>query len=343
MDKTLPQEATSVEACRNSRIETPSFRVARMYVIFPIVLAVFVLTWIQLRRFTVIWIDRPPSIPESIISGICAWLFLLSIVAWFGGIVFLLIQFLGAHNTKDIWVLIFCVLVTGYGADFFLRARSDFSTRDTQDYLKEAIQFRRSAQSRLDVISYIQARRSRQNRSGKSVTHEALERARLKVSLSKGKELDTQLDLLRAGTSIDVSELWLAQMKTRSAHPFYQKVSEAKIDPNRKRLSFHINFEDLTEDLLKDEMNVLRLNRQVYDFFQTLNTEPFLKPYVLFFDSYFILCRAVRIDKNHAEVFYPFMRVGILIADLRKLEGFYFNPRKLTDIAAVAFNNGAQI
>jgi hypothetical protein len=64
---------------------------------------------------------------------------------------------------------------------------------------------------------------------------------------------------------------------------------------------------------------------------------------VLFFDSYLILCRAVRIDKNHAEVFYPFMRVGILIADLRKLEGFYFNPRKLTDIAAVAFNNGAQI
>ncbi len=314
-----------------------------MYVFFPIVLAVLVLTWMQLRRSTQIWIDRPPSIPESLVSGICAWIFLLSIVAWFGGIVYLLLHFIGAHQTSDIWVLIFCVLVTGYGADFFLRARSDFSTRDTQDYLKEAIQFRRSAQSRLDVIALIHARRGKHGPSRHTVNHEALERARLKANLSKEKELDVQLELLRAGTSVDISELWLTQMKARTGHPFYQKVSDVKIDPVRKRLSFHLNFEELNEELLKDEMNVLRLNRQVYDFFQSLNVESFLKPYASFFDSYFLLCRAIRIDNKNTEFFYPFMRIGILIADLRKLEGFYFNPRNLPEIAAVAFNHGAQI
>lgn len=332
-----------MEACRNSRIEVPSFRIASMYVLFPIVLVVFVLTWIQLRRFTTIWIDRPPSIPESIVSGICAWLFLLSAVVWFGGIVYLFVQFVRVHNTTDLWVLIFCALVTGYGGDFFLRAGSDFSTKDTQDYLKEAIQFRRSAQSRLDVIAFMKERRRKHHRPGGKVSPEVVERERLKASLSKVKELDTQLELLRAGTSIDISELWLTQMKTRQGHTFYQNVSEAKIDPNKKRFSLHLNFEELTEDLLKDEMNVLRFNRQVYELFQSLNAEPFLKPYAQFFDSYFLLCRAVRTDKKNNEVFYPFMRVGIFIADLRKLEGFYFNPRKLTEIAAVAFNNGAQI
>jgi hypothetical protein len=37
------------------------------------------------------------------------------------------------------------------------------------------------------------------------------------------------------------------------------------------------------------------------------------------------------------------MKVGINISELRKLEGFYFNPRKLSEIAAVAFNQGAQV
>jgi hypothetical protein len=40
---------------------------------------------------------------------------------------------------------------------------------------------------------------------------------------------------------------------------------------------------------------------------------------------------------------YPFMKVGVLISELRTLEGSYFNPRKLSEITTLAFNNGAQV
>ena len=37
------------------------------------------------------------------------------------------------------------------------------------------------------------------------------------------------------------------------------------------------------------------------------------------------------------------MKAGVLVSELHKLEGSYFNPRKLSEIATLAFNNGAQV
>ena len=331
-----------MEAYRSSQTEATAFRGIIVYVILLIALAVFILTWLLLRKFTLIWIDRPPTIIESIISGISAWLFLISIVAWFGGIVLMIFDFFSSHDTLDIWMIIFSVLVTGYGLDFYLRAKAGLGTRDTQDYLKEAVQFRRSAQSRLDVIALIKERRRRiQPASGNS--HESLQRARLQANLSKVKELDTQLALLREGTTIDISEIWYMQKDMHSRHPFYKKVKELRIEPNRKRFSIVIDFPEFKEKQFKDDMVVLRFNRQVYDFFQSIYAESWLKPYAPFFESYFLICRAMRISTDKSEVFYPFLKVGIDISELRKLEGFYFNPRKLSEIAAVAFNQGAQV
>jgi hypothetical protein len=74
-----------------------------------------------------------------------------------------------------------------------------------------------------------------------------------------------------------------------------------------------------------------------------MNAESWLKPYAPFFESYFLMCRAKRLNKDSTEVFYPFMKTGMLVSELHKLEGSYFNPRKLSEIAAVAFNHGAPV
>ncbi|MCX6122838.1 MAG: hypothetical protein NTX44_14600 [Ignavibacteriales bacterium] len=332
-----------MEAYRSSQTEASLFHGIIVYLILPIALTVLILTWILLRKFTLIWIDRPPSLTESILAGFSAWLFLLSIITWFGGIVFLVLDFLSSHDTLEIWTVVFSALVTGYGADFYLRSKSDFSTRDTQDYLKEAIQFRRSAQSRLDLLALIRQRQKGRMKPAAGNDPESLQRARLQVSLSKEKNLDAQLALLREGTTVDISEIWYMQPKIHSLHPFYEKVHEARIEPKRKRFSIIIDFPEFEEAQFKDEMVVLRFNRQVYDFFQSMNTESWLKPYAPFFESYFLMCRAKRLSKDNTEVFYPFMKAGMPISELHKLEGFYFNPRKLSEIAAIAFNHGAPV
>jgi hypothetical protein len=330
----------SAEACRSSQTEAFSFRGIIVYLILPIALTPLILTWLLLRRYTRIWVDRPTTFIESTIAGIAAWIFLFSVVAWLGGMVMTLLEFLSSHDARDIWALIFSVVLTGSGMVFILRSSSEFGIDDTQDYIMEAIQFRRSGQHRLDLISLM---RQRQRQRNQPVAVNSPERVRLQANLSKEKDLETQLALLREGTTVDVSEMWHTQTKKHSPHPFCNNVEESRIEPNRKRLSLFIDFPEFNEVQFKDEMTVLRFNRQVYDFLQSMNSMAWLKPYALFFDSYYLLCRAKRINKNNTEVFYPFMKAGILVSELHKLEGFYFNPRKLSEIAAVAFNNGAQV
>jgi hypothetical protein len=314
-----------------------------VYLILPITLTVLAFTWLLLRKFTLIWIDRPITFAESIIAGIAAWVFLFSIIAWFAGMVVTTFHFISSHDIKDIRIVSAAVLLTGFSMFFINRSRSAFGIEDTQDYLKEAIQFRRSGQHRLDLIALMKQRQKRQPQTVARNDPESLQRARLQASLSKGKELDAQLSLLREGTTVDISELWYTQTKLRSFHSFCEKVQESRIEPNRKRFSLSIDFPEFHEEQLKDETTVLRFNRQLYDFLQSLNAESWLKQFAPFFESYFLICRAVRMNNNNTEVFYPFMKAGILVFELRKVEGFYFNPRKLSEIATVAFNNGAQV
>ena len=333
----------SVEAYRSSQTEASSFSSIIVFVILPIALAVLILTWYLLRRFTRIWIKRPTTFAESSIAGIAAWLFILSTLMWFAGMVLTTFEFLSSHASVDIWAIIISASLTGFGTAFFLRSRSEFGIDDTIDYLKEAIQFRRSAQSRLDLISLMKQRQRQRNRPVVRNDPESLQRARLQANLSKGKELDAQLTLLREGTTIDMIDMWRTQMKMRSHHPFYEKVEEARIEPNKKLFSLFIDFPELNETQFKDEMTVLRFNRQVYDFLQSMNAESWLKPFTSFFESYYLMCRATRMNKDNTELLYPFLKAEMLVSELRKLEGCYFNPRKLSEIAVIAFNHGAQV
>ena len=314
-----------------------------MYLTLPITLGVLVFAWFVLRKFTLIWIDRPITFSESIVAGIAAWIFLFSVVAWFAGLVLTTFHFISSHDTIDIKIVSAAVVLTGSVMFFFIRSRSAFGIEETQDYIKEAIQFRRSGQTRLDLIALMQQRKKRRRKAVAGIDPESLQRSRLQASLSKGKELDAQLSLLRDGTTVDMSEVWRTKTKLHSFHPFCDKIQESRIEPNRKRFSLLIDFPEFHEEQLKDETTVLRFNRQVYDFLQSMNAESWLKPYALFIESYFLICRAVRTNKDNTEAFYPFMKAGILVSELRKLEGFYFNPRKLSEIATVAFNNGAVV
>jgi hypothetical protein len=276
------------------------------------------------------------------VAGTIAWLFLLSLLAWFGGIGLTLVNCLFTHKIIDIGILFFSILLTSVVMHSIIQSRYEMRLDDTQDFFKVAIQFRRSKQRRIDLLLLM--RQGRKHKKGRAVNDsESRQRERLQANLDKEKEQDAQLTLLREGTIIDMSELWRIRTQTHSLYPLYEKVQEVRIDPNKKRLSLYADFPELSEEQLKDETTVLRFNRQVYDFFQSMNAEPWLKPYTPFFESYFLMCRATKKIPEGAELMYPFMKVGVLISELRTLEGSYFNPRKLSEITTLAFNNGAQV
>jgi hypothetical protein len=286
--------------------------------------------------------QRPITIHESMVAGIAAWTSLFSVMIWFAGIVLTCIDFLSTHNNTDIWVLTLSLLLTGAVLNFLVHSSSELGFDDTQDFFKEAIQFRRSEQRRLDLLSLMQQGRTRKQKRTANES-ESRQRERLQAHLDKGKELDAQITHLREGNIIDLTEVWRSHTGIHASNAFYEKIQEARIDPGRKRFSLFADFPELNEELLKDESTVLRFNRQVYEFFQSLNAEPWLRPYTPFFESYYLMCRATRKNLEGAELLYPFMKVGAMIAELRKLEGSYFNPRNLSEIATLAFHNGAQV
>ncbi len=312
------------------------------YVFFLIAFVGFLLTWPVLRRFTRIWVQRPITASESMVAGTIAWLFLFSLLLWFGGISLLFINCIYSYKILDIGILLSSLLFTGFVMHLINQSRYDMHLDDIQDFFKEAIQFRRSEQRRLDLLSL--TRQERRRKQKHTVNDSASrQRERLQANLDKEKEQDKQLTLLRERTSIDMSELWHIHTQTHSSHPMYEKIQEVRIDPNKRRLSLSADFPELSEEQLKDKTTVLRLNRQVYDFLQSMNAEPWLKPYTPFFESYFLMCRATKIIPEGAELMYPFMRAEALVSELRKLEGLYFNPRKLSEITTLAFNNGTQV
>jgi hypothetical protein len=276
------------------------------------------------------------------VAGIAAWTSLVSVMIWFAGIVLTCIDFLSTHNNTDIWVLTLSLLLTGAILNFLVHSSSELGFDDTQDFFKEAIQFRRSEQRRLDLLSLMQQGHKRKQKRTANDS-ESRQRERLQANLDKRKELDAQITHLREGNLIDLSEVWRSHTHTHASNIFYEKVQEARVDPSRKRLSLSADFPELNEELLKDEMTILRFNRQVYEFFQSLNAEPWLRPYAPFFESYYLMCRATKKNLEGAELLYPFMKVGAMIADLHKLEGSYFNPHKLSEIATLAFDNGAPV
>lgn len=338
----LPGDRHALQACHRFQIEASPLRNFIVYVILPIALVGFLLTWPLLRRFTRIWVRRSITTSESLAAGTIAWLFLLSLVAWFGGIVLTLVNYILNHNIIDIGILLLSILLTGFVMNYFNKSRYELRIDEAKDFFKGAIQFRHSRQQRLDLPSLMRQGRDRNKRLSVNDS-ESRQRERLQADLEKEKEQDTQLTLLREGTIIDMSELWRLRTQTHSSHPLYEKVQEVRIDPGKKRLSLYADFPELNEEQLKDETTVLRFNRQVYDFFQFLNADPWLKPYSPFFESYFLMCRATKKISGGAELMYPFMKVGALVSELHMLEGSYFNPRKLSEITTLAFNSGAQV
>jgi hypothetical protein len=258
-----------------------------------------------------------------------------ALIVWAAGIILTGVDLLNAYTGENIWTLIVAFSLTAFFAHLIFRTRSEMEYDDTFDFIREMLQFRRSAQHRLSVIDLIQQRR-KQNRHAHAAmgTSGALEYAKLQFQLAHSQDA--------AGQTIDLTEPWKAASEKYATHAFYSCIQEVKIDPARKRLMLILNLYEYYEETFADESAELKLFRQTYDFLQSIRNDLRLKPYAEFVDSIYMIYRRIK-RIGQEELLYPFFKAGILIDDLKNYEGAYFNPRKLSTIAAIAFHKGDQV
>ena len=314
-----------------------------MYILLSATLLCTAPIWTLLRRYTVIWTRRPITIAESFFCGTASWMLMAALIVWAAGIILTGFDLLNAYTGENIWTLIVAVSLTAFFAHLIFRTRSEMEYDDTFDFIKEMLQFRRSAQHRLSVIDLIQQRR-KQNRHAHAAmgTSGALEYAKLQFQLAHSQDAAGRIEQLRAGQTIDLTEPWKAASEKYATHAFYSCIQEVKIDPARKRLMLILNLYEYYEETFADESAELKLFRQTYDFLQSIRNDLRLKPYAEFVDSIYMIYRRIK-RIGQEELLYPFFKAGILIDDLKNYEGAYFNPRKLSTIAAIAFHKGDQV
>ncbi|MFZ1979438.1 MAG: hypothetical protein WAV76_15900, partial [Bacteroidota bacterium] len=186
---------------------------------------------------------------ESFFCGTASWLLIVELITWIMGIILIAVDVLNTHRGRDIWTLLLAVSLTVFFANFIFRTKSEMEYDNTFDFIKETLQFRRSAQHRLSVIELFQQRRQQKKYTPKALqTPDAREYAKLQFHLAQSQDVAGRIDQLRAGQTIDLTELWNATPEKYATHPFYAGIQEVKIDPARKRITLLLNLYEYYEE-----------------------------------------------------------------------------------------------
>jgi len=297
--------------------------------------------WFILRRFLYLWKNRQSSAFESVLTGFCAWIMVVTVGAVVCIIFYSGWKSLFVYSSENVLTFTLAALTCAVLLAVLRINRSEFELDDMLDFLKEALMFRRSEKRRVDLIEVMKIREGRK-RTDRAIEIE-LAKVKLEAELRKEKEIELQLKLLSGGTKVDITNIWRQNVGSHGEQSIFAKVIEAVIEPNYKRLSIVVDFRDLSEEKLKDDMLVLRFNREVYEFLQSLRYEGWLKRYSNFFDHYFLVCRAIKRNMEDEEFLYPFLRLSVSIEKLKELEGKYFNPRKLGELGGLIFDGGKEL
>ncbi|MCX7985022.1 MAG: hypothetical protein N3A63_09000 [Bacteroidetes bacterium] len=277
-------------------------------------------------------------------AGIGAWLFLFVMVAWCVVLLISGINLITQFELSDLWTVIIGVTFTGYCIEFALRSRSEIVLDETIDFIKEALLFRRSTQRRITVLELLaQRREERIQKRELSRKKKNSERELLELEKKQHKLQQSYIKELQEGSPVSLLAYWNSAQGKYPSHEFYTSIVDLKIDPGKKRLMVLLNLDSYNTVSFDDGVAELRLFRQVYDFIVCIIDDPRLRHFTPFFESVYLLCRRLSKTTEGEQFYYPFLKVGARIDEIQETIGKYFNPRKFSTIAAVAFKRGLPV
>lgn len=151
--------------------------------------------------------------------------------------------------------------------------------------------------------------------------------------------LKTELEQLKLGTTIDISDTFKINVLKRPTNALYTQAYEMSLDPAERTLRFKVNFTNITVDAKFSAERLFRVKQEVYDLLQALVSEEWLKPYSEFFDLLFLTCFRVQLDGFDLPRQFPFMSIQVPVHELRAREGRIYNVADLHTIAMITMHN----
>ncbi len=161
-----------------------------------------------------------------------------------------------------------------------------------------------------------------------------LEEERLKPIQSV--HLDEELDRLKAGETVDLSDTFTINTFKHPTHALYKDCHEMRIDPAAKILSFAVHQTRITGDTVLSREPLIGVEQDLYDALQALIDEAWLRPYTKYYEKISVTCFRVKLDSFDLPQQSPFLRVEIPVAELQSRAGKFYNVADLPAIATVS-------
>jgi hypothetical protein len=303
-----------------------------------------------LRFFKISWIKQafPPSF--IYLAGVFAWCAALALVASIISFFSMTIDLISAFDSDTLIPFIIILITLGIATKLLLDRKEVLDISHMIPFLRAAILFQPYDAKRQELFERNEKFQLAQNKrtAAERVASGHPDEEVIDISEDSTKEGDgdsaamespqatTELDLLKRGEGVDISELFKSNTAKLPVHPLYQFISMLRIDPSDKLMSFRLVLpSSATEPELTQE-KLQRIKQGAYQVFQALTAEQWLKPYSLYITSVKTSCFRVRKDEFDMTREILFISIQMDMAQLRQSRGKPFNGAEFEKVAAIA-------
>ncbi len=320
---------------------------------------VIVLLFLLLRKLSEVAVqyELPPW--GTYLGGILSWAFVLSLLGYSVLTGYLIYDLLANKNLVAIYVLMFIGIIGG----MLFQGKEVLDSARVGDYVRTALRFEPYTLNRFrlddelekkrvkDVYRQITGKEAREIVDTPRLKTEA-ERRRLQreaaVLTSRQQQITSptlkdEVQQLRAGHVVDLSDVWKINSFKRSTHEWYGNVSSLQIDPQTHRATFRVNLPEITRMQLVQTNTLFSFKQDLYAFLQAVSSEEWLKPYASFVDQLDVTCFGLETDGFGQTALYPFFHILIGVSELAARAGKFFAVTELHTISRITFNNGDPI
>ena len=324
-------------------------------------LPVFAALWFIMRLMMQLWEKGWLPAWFTPIGAITAWATVLSLAGPAWAVIDIFIGLVTADSYVNafgpLMELFGISLIVGLGGKLALGSPEILDYDHVKPFIMDSMQFRGYERRRDDIFEELDKHTIKkvfQETTGKEfpkgmekkikpIPHmepeEALkELERVRAIPLRSVHLQDQLGQLKAGEVADISDSFKLNAVKRKTHDFYELASEMKIAPQQKLLSFKIIFPLVTAQTTFDADRIYRLKQGIYDLFQALRSEDWLKPYAESFSNLKVVCYRTDTDTFGLPTEQPFFSVEIALSELTQREGKLFVATDLDKIATVTFS-----
>jgi hypothetical protein len=278
-----------------------------------------------------------------------AWGAILASLATVYSFLSILIDLITAFDPDTLILLVVFLLILGIVVKFLVDRKEILDINHMIPFLRAVVLFQRYDARRQELFernermmmaeahraAAARAESGEQEEGFMNISEEGLQDSTTTHQGDQSAPTVSEVDILKRGEAMDISELFKSKTAKLPAHPLYPGIGVVRIDPSEKAMRFNVAFPSAaTEPELTPE-KLVRCKQGVYQVMQAIMAEQWLKPFSPFFTAITVNCLRTKKDEFDMIREMTFMSVRMGTEQLRQSRGRPFNSAEFGKMATI--------